>query len=164
MDMPRWTLLLPLLFGAGPASAVGMWWNIGPMLHYEFGLQGSESGGLTFGLETSFWWEPSEKGLKFPAGLDMGMEFSSSAIRLYTEAQAGLLLGVSAGPYLEFPNTLRPDASAAYPFLGFQGSFWGWGGVGLDLRTRLSPHGSALAPGLFAKVPQCVEPCSSLFR
>jgi hypothetical protein len=62
------------------------------MLHYEMG---KNVDGITFGAEASYWWEDPSEAIHFlsvPSGLDMGVEFTHTKIRVYSEVQTGLLL------------------------------------------------------------------------
>lgn len=150
--------VLVLFFSALPTQAGGedRYWNFGPMVHYEFGPKGQ--GGLTFGVETSYWGETPDN---LPIGWDMGVEFAKTGIRIYTEAQTGLLVGVSVGPYLEFPyaGTHSGDDFKTGPRLGIQGSAWAWWVVAVDLRARWDGTSGAVSPGVFAKYPECLTDC-----
>ena len=122
------------------------------MLHYEFG---KKARGLTFGIEASYWWEDPGDAvptLGLPVGLDMGVEFTHTKVRWYSEAQTGFLVGASAGPFLEIPYASEAMAGGgSSPVFGFQGSIWGWFLAGADLRGRWNKDGAVFSPGLFAK-------------
>jgi hypothetical protein len=146
---------LALFSFVAPARAGGddRFWNIGPMVHYEFGGKAS---GFTFGVETSYWWESPDN---LPYGVDAGVEFAPSGIRLYSEAQVGPLIGASVGPYVEFPYASMRDADGTKPRprLGIQGSAWLWYLAAVDLRFRWDGEHAAIAPGAFAKYFQCSD-------
>lgn len=138
-------------------AATDQWWTVGPMLHYDFGKR---SKGLTLGLEFAYWRESDNASgdlgdwRRKPYSMDVGIEIGSHRTRLYTEAQTMYFAGLSAGPFMEFPNFGTSTAMGGTGLeFGAQASIWT---LGADLRGRWSPSGAVLSPGLYFKVPNCV--------
>lgn len=130
------------------------------MIHYEMG---KHVDGVTFGMEISYWWE--EQALPFidvPAGLDVGVEFTHTKVRVYSEAQSGFLIGGSMGPFLEVPYAGAAIAEGGSGMVfGVQGSVWAWLILGGDFRCRWSGReGLVFGPGIFAKAAGCPGGCN----
>lgn len=112
---------------------------VGPKFNFNFGNNDHRfSGGLEFSAWTTGY-------LPLPFGADAGIDFERDRIRLYGELQTGMLLGISAGPVIEFTR----DGHA----VGFQGSGWAAFFLGADFRYRRINNTNYFAPGLFFKVP-----------
>ena len=112
---------------------------IGPKINFNFGNNDHRFSG---GLEVSTW---TVGDLPLPFGADAGVDFERDRIRLYGELQTGMLLGISAGPVIEFTR----DGHA----VGFQGSGWAAFFLGADFRYRRINKTNYFAPGLFFKIP-----------
>lgn len=146
-------LLLPVLSQAADPIR---FWAIGPRVHYEFGGGTiGKTGAWGFGMEASYWKEFSERLSPLPwsyGGLDFGFDITRGRLRLYSEAQSGIALGLSVGPYVDMPLTsasLRRGPAQ----LGLQGTLWGYYLVGADYRFRISRAGFSRSMGLFTKLP-----------
>lgn len=148
---PATLLALALLTQAASAASA---WTLGPMVHFNWGAKARS---VSFGMEAS-WWTPVNRipnplGLEEPmAGFDVGFDIDGDRLRLYGEAQYGFYVGASAGPYLEFDT----DGPFGY---GMQGSLWGVGILGADLRARYGTRGFFFSPGLMAKIGGCGSDC-----
>lgn len=104
----------------------------------------------SLGFELGYWGGGFEfANIGFPFGADLGVEFTRTRWRLYSEAQAGWIAGLSAGPYLELPYSQAPAA------FGLQGSTLGSYFAGADLRGRIGTDGRTLSPGVFGKFIHC---------
>ena len=112
---------------------------VGPKFNFNFGNNDHRFSG---GLEVSAW---TFGNLPLPFGADAGIDFERDRIRLYSELQTGMLVGVSAGPVIEFTR----EGHA----VGFQGSGWAAFFLGTDLRYRRINKTNYFAPGVFFKVP-----------
>lgn len=143
------TFLLSLFLIVGLAKADALW-TFGPTLHLDFGKGKWEpSAGLEYGIWGLTQFGPA--GSKVPLGADVGIEFSRTEARIYSEVQGGMFAGISVGPYLEFPYTdERPD-------YGIQGSIWGAYILGWDLRGRSGTDGKTVSTGVFGKVINCFD-------
>ncbi len=125
---------LPLVMRAQKGA-----FSIGPMLHLNIGEKPNR---LSFGLEAAYW-----NLEKFPAGLDVGMEFQKGARRFYFEGQVGIgLAGLAFGPVFE---KRKNDVIR----LGFQTNTWANYFAGINLRWRRINNQKTFAPGLYAKYP-----------
>jgi hypothetical protein len=112
--------------------------SVGPMLHLNLG----ERPQLSFGLEAAYW-----NLQKFPAGLDVGVDFQKGVKRYYLEGQLGLgLAGLAAGPVWE----KKKEEELA---LGWQTNIWANYFAGVNLRWRRVNGHKTFAPGLYAKLP-----------
>jgi len=115
---------------------------IGPSLHYNMGGGDKK---FSWGVEISYWqWEDFYYDFT-PLGIDIGIEFEKSKTRIYSELQAGLGYGASAGYVYEFGKDFNGG--------GFQGSVWGAYYGGIDVRYRRINNTNYFSPGSFAKVP-----------
>jgi len=135
------TLLLTLLLIALPlvTKAQQGAFSIGPMLHLNIGEKPNR---LSFGLEAAYW-----NLEKFPAGLNMGMEFQKGARRFYLEGQVGIgLAGLAFGPVFE---KKKDDVIR----LGLQTNIWANYFAGINLRWRRINDQKTFAPGIYAKYP-----------
>jgi hypothetical protein len=112
---------------------------VGPKFNFNFGNGQHRFSG---GLEASAWTFNNEN---IPFGADFGFEFERDRCRIYSELQAGAILGLSAGPVLELTRDTQT--------LGFQGSVWGAIFLGLDMRYRRINATNYFAPGIFFKAP-----------
>lgn len=113
--------------------------SIGPMLHLNIGEKPNRP---SFGIEAAYW-----NLEKFPAGIDMGMEFQKGARRFYLEGQIGIgLLGLAFGPVFE---KKKDDVIR----LGFQSNIWANYFAGVNFRWRRVNNQKTFAPGLYAKLP-----------
>jgi hypothetical protein len=113
-------------------------------------------------MEASYWTPTGRLPNPFPGenedplvGLDLGVELEGEKLRIYSEAQYGFYLGASSGPYLE----QEPGKPMGF---GIQGSVWGVGLLGADLRARYGTDGFRFSPGLMAKVGTCTSGCDDL--
>jgi hypothetical protein len=113
---------------------------VGPMLHFNFG---NGENHFSFGLEGSAWLLDSN--FPIPPSIDFGFEYEKGKFRVYSEFQTGALIGLSAGPVIEF--------SDEDPRFGFQSSVWASFLAGVDFRYRRMNGGNYFAPGLFFKLP-----------
>lgn len=114
---------------------------VGPMIHFNFG---NKEHHFSYGVEGSAWVFNSNQ--LPPLSADFGIEFEKAKIRVYSELQTGTLLGLSAGPVIEFERDVDPR-------LGFQSSVWGAFFLGLDMRYRRINKTNYFAPGIFFKFP-----------
>lgn len=117
---------------------------IGPSFHFNF-----EKGGkmkFSGGLEFSGWFVKNGGGHGCP-GFDVGIEFEQGKIRLYSEAQYGLIGGASAGPVLQYSFSDKKICT------GFQTSVWLSFFLGGEIRGRFMQDGIYFSPGLFVKLP-----------
>ena len=117
---------------------------IGPSFHFNF-----EKGGkmkFSGGLEFSGWFVKNKGGLGGP-GFDVGIEFEQGKIRLYSEAQYGLIGGASAGPVLQYSFSDKKICT------GFQTSVWLSFFLGGEIRGRFMQDGIYFSPGVFVKLP-----------
>ena len=112
---------------------------VGPKFNFNFGNGQHRFSG---GLEASAW---TFNNNSIPFGADFGFEFERDRCRIYSELQAGAILGVSAGPVLE----LTKETHA----IGFQGSAWAAIFLGVDMRYRRINATNYFAPGIFFKYP-----------
>ena len=112
---------------------------VGPKFNFNFGNSQHRFSG---GLEASVW---TYNNNSIPFGADFGFEFERDRCRIYSELQAGAILGVSAGPVLE----LTKETHA----IGFQGSAWAAIFLGVDMRYRRINATNYFAPGIFFKYP-----------
>lgn len=112
---------------------------VGPKFNFNFGNGQHRFSG---GLEASVW---TYNNNSIPFGADFGFEFERDRCRIYSELQAGAILGVSAGPVLE----LTKETHA----IGFQGSAWAAIFLGVDMRYRRINATNYFAPGIFFKYP-----------
>ena len=112
---------------------------VGPKFNFNFGNGQHRFSG---GLEASVW---TYNNNSIPFGADFGFEFERDRCRIYSELQAGAILGLSAGPVLE----LTKETHA----IGFQGSAWAAIFLGVDMRYRRINATNYFAPGIFFKVP-----------
>lgn len=112
---------------------------VGPKFNFNFGNGQHRFSG---GLEASAWTFSNNS---IPFGADFGFEFERDRLRVYSELQAGALLGLSAGPVLEFTRESHA--------IGFQGSAWAALFLGVDMRYRRINATNYFAPGIFFKVP-----------
>lgn len=136
--MKRIAILSLFIFMVLTGNAQTGAFSIGPMLHLNLG----EKSRLSFGLEAAYW-----NLQKFPAGVDVGVDFQKGMQRFYLEGQLGIgLAGVAAGPVLE----KRKEEGLA---LGWQTNLWANYFAGLNLRWRRVNGQKTFAPGLYAKVP-----------
>jgi hypothetical protein len=117
---------------------------IGPSFHFNF-----EKGGkmkFSGGLEFSGWFVKNKGGPGGP-GFDVGIEFEQGKIRLYSEAQYGLIVGASAGPVLQYSFSDKKICT------GFQTSVWLSFFLGGEIRGRFMQDGIYYSPGVFVKLP-----------
>jgi hypothetical protein len=115
-------------------------WMFGPMMHINFGDKKIRT---SYAIEFSYW-----NYQRLPYSFDFGLEFERGKMRLYSEAQTGLLLaGISAGPVLE-----RDFENQKFN-VGFQGSAWANYFMGVDLRARLIGGKGYICPGTYLKLP-----------
>lgn len=127
-----------------PISISAQLFCLGPMVHYNFG---GNSNHFSYGWELSYWsFRQIDKTSPFPVGLNIGFETEESKTRVYSELQAGILLGYSVGYVYEFGEGLGSNCG------GFQGSFWTSVGAGFDLRVRYLNNTTYVSPGLFLKL------------
>jgi hypothetical protein len=112
----------------------------GPTFHLNIG---NEEHNISFGLEASAWLLNSDFNL--PPSADIGIEFEKGKFRVYSELQTGALIGLSAGPVVEF--------SKEDPRFGFQSSIWAAFILGFDFRYRRINNTNYFCPGSFIKVP-----------
>ncbi len=112
---------------------------VGPKFNFNFGNGQHRFSG---GLEASAW---TLNNNSIPFGADFGFEFERDRCRIYSELQAGAILGVSVGPVLE----LTKETHA----IGFQGSAWAAIFLGVDMRYRRINATNYFAPGIFFKYP-----------
>lgn len=121
-----------------PVSLLGQHiFTAGPTLHLNIGGGKNQ---LSYGLEVAYW---NVFGL--PYGMDAGIEVEKSSLRVYTEAQTGLIFGgLSAGPYLEF---LKDSPLKG----GLQTSAWVNAFAGLNMRARFTKGPDTFSPGIYAK-------------
>ena len=112
---------------------------VGPKFNFNFGNGQHRFSG---GLEASAW---TFSNTSIPFGADFGFEFERDRCRIYSEIQAGAILGLSAGPVLELTRDTQT--------LGFQGSAWAAIFLGVDMRYRRINATNYFAPGIFFKVP-----------
>jgi hypothetical protein len=112
---------------------------IGPKFNFNFGNGQHRFSG---GLEASAW---TYNNNSIPFGADFGFEFERDRCRIYSELQAGAILGVSAGPVLELTKETH--------VIGFQGSAWAAIFLGVDMRYRRINATNYFAPGIFFKYP-----------
>lgn len=112
---------------------------VGPKFNFNFGNGQHRFSG---GLEVSAW---TFSNTSIPFGADFGFEFERDRCRIYSEIQAGAILGLSAGPVLELTRDTQT--------LGFQGSAWAAIFLGVDMRYRHINTTNYFAPGIFFKVP-----------
>lgn len=121
--------------------------TIGPMVHFNISPDHFQ---VSWGFEVSYWQStprqflPSVDSIPELYGIDFGIEFTKTKIRVYSEIQYGIeIAGASAGPVLEFERGVTN--------YGLQSSIWTWGG---DLRVRkLAEESLVVAPGLMTKLP-----------
>jgi hypothetical protein len=114
---------------------------VGPMLHLQFGEHGHYLG---YGLEASYW---NFLGGVWPYGVDVGAEFGHGHFRIYSEAQASLVVtGFSMGPVLEIGGEHGTN-------LGWQNTLWAAYVLGLDMRWRFANGKTDHDPGVFLKFP-----------
>lgn len=124
--------------------------TFGPSVHYTFGTNRPFWKNLTVGFEVAYW---DMTGDLMPAayGLDAGVDFGLDAMRIYSEAQAGLLFaGASAGPVLEIPYRGKSR-------LGLQYSVWMNFIGGLNLRALHLNNQQNFSPGIYVKAPVPIE-------
>ena len=117
---------------------------IGPSFHFNF-----EKGGkmkFSGGLEFSGWFVDNVRG-PGSLGFDVGIEFEQGKIRLYSEAQYGLIGGASAGPVLQYSFSDKKICT------GFQTSVWLSFFLGGEIRGRFMQDGIYFSPGVFVKLP-----------
>jgi hypothetical protein len=112
---------------------------VGPKFNFNFGNGQHRFSG---GLEVSAWTFNNES---IPFGADFGFEFERDRCRIYSELQAGMILGLSAGPVLELTRETKT--------LGFQGSAWAAIFLAVDMRYRRINATNYFAPGIFFKYP-----------
>ena len=112
---------------------------VGPKFNFNFGNGQHRFSG---GLEASAW---TYNNNSIPFGADFGFEFERDRCRIYSELQAGAILGVSAGPVLELTRETKT--------LGFQGSAWAAIFLGVDMRYRRINATNYFSPGIFFKYP-----------
>jgi hypothetical protein len=112
---------------------------VGPKFNFNFGNGQHRFSG---GLEVSAWTFNNES---IPFGADFGFEFERDRCRIYSELQAGMILGLSAGPVLELTRDTQT--------LGFQGSAWTAIFLAVDMRYRRINATNYFAPGIFFKYP-----------
>ena len=128
-------LLVSLPFATRAQGA----FSFGPMLHLNIGEKPSR---LSFGTEAAYW-----NLQKFPAGINMGMDFQKGARRFYLEGQVGVgLAGLAFGPVFE---KKKDDVIR----LGFQTNLWANYFAGVNLRWRRVNDQKTFAPGIYAKYP-----------
>ncbi|MDB5047559.1 MAG: hypothetical protein JWO30_630 [Fibrobacteres bacterium] len=114
---------------------------VGPTIHWDFG---NHAHGFSYGVETSYW--NFLNGI-WPYSLDFGLEYGHSHFRIYSEAQASLVvIGLSLGPVLDFGGKNGTS-------LGWQNSVWASYLVGLDMRWRRLEGTTYYCPGVFTKLP-----------
>jgi hypothetical protein len=118
------------------------WFFVGPMIHFNFG--GGEHH-LSLALEGSYWrYAFTNPNAPF-IGADAGIEYEfGGKFRVYGEGQVGGILGLSAGPVLEFE-----DGNSR---LGIQSSLWFCFIAGVDMRWRYTDV-NYWSPGVFGKIP-----------
>ncbi len=115
---------------------------IGPMFHFNFG--GGEHH-FSIGLEASYWKDIFKNSNSPLVGVDAGIEYEfGGKLRIYGEGQTGGILGLSAGPLIEFKE--------GESNFGFQSSVWYAFLLGVDMRWRYTDR-NYWAPGVFGKVP-----------
>jgi hypothetical protein len=141
-------LLLLILFSCVGTHAQGLYQRgesfafIGPMFHFNFG--GGEHH-FSIALEASYWKDVFVNSNAPLMGVDVGIEYEfGGKFRIYGEGQTGGILGLSAGPVLEFKN--------GESTIGFQSSLWYAFILGVDMRWRYTDK-NYWAPGVFGKVP-----------
>ena len=122
---------------------------VGPKFNFNFGNGQHRFSG---GLEASAW---TFSNTSIPFGADFGLEFERERCRIYSELQAGAILGVSVGPVLE----LTKETHA----IGFQGSAWAAIFLGVDMRYRRINATNYFAPGIFFKYPVLEKGNFSIF-
>jgi hypothetical protein len=132
-------ILLFLFVRNAQAQINGYTLLVGPKLNFNFGNNEHRFSG---GLEISAWMTGD---LPLPISIDAGVDFEKDRIRLYSELQAGMILGLSAGPVIEFTREGHT--------VGFQGSGWAAFFLGTDFRYRRINKTNYFAPGLFFKIP-----------
>ena len=99
------------------------------------------------GLEFSGWFVKNGGGHGGLPGFDVGIEFEQGKIRLYSEAQYGLIGGASAGPVLQYSFSDKKICT------GFQTSVWLSFFLGGEIRGRFMQDGIYYSPGVFVKLP-----------
>ena len=117
---------------------------IGPSFHFNFDKGGKMK--FSGGLEFSGWFVKNGGGSGGP-GFDVGIEFEQGKIRLYSEAQYGLIGGASAGPVLQYSFSDKKICT------GFQTSVWLSFFLGGEIRGRFMQDGIYFSPGVFVKLP-----------
>jgi hypothetical protein len=137
--MKKTLLLFCLLLSSFWTAAQNGAISFGPMLHLNIGEKPNR---LSFGLEAAYW-----NLQKFPAGIDVGVDFQKGVKRFYFEGQVGIgLAGVAAGPVFE---TKKNDVTR----LGWQTNIRANYFAGVNLRWRRVNEQKTFAPGLYAKIP-----------
>jgi hypothetical protein len=144
--------MLAILLLASSAAAQGLmapgqsWAFVGPMVHFNFG---NKEHHISIGLEGSYWKDAFQNQNAPFLGADAGFEYEfGGKWRVYAEAQAGGILGLSAGPVLEIGDGRSR--------LGMQSSLWYCFILGLDMRWRYTGS-SAWSPGIFGKMPLPIQ-------
>ncbi|MEJ8758581.1 hypothetical protein WG947_16320 [Pontibacter sp. H259] len=120
--------------------------SVGPALHFNFGDKKPK---VSWGIEASVWWFED---YNVPFSANLGFDRRNGSTILYTQAQTGVgVLGVSAGPFIEF----KPNAS---PIIGLQTDYWANYYLGLNYRVRFGSDGTQKALGLYLKAPIMLGP------
>ena len=119
--------------------------TFGPMIHCNFSDNGYH---FSWGLEAAVYKGASNEELKkgIP-GVDLGIEFERTKVRLYSEFEYGFAFyGAAIGGFWE--NDWENHKNSFGP----QGSVWLNFFAGVDMRFRGSDNGTVLSPGWYAKL------------
>jgi len=135
-------LLLPLLFLLLQTNAFAQdVFSIGPAINFNFGDKKPK---VSWGVEASLWWFED---YKVPFSANLGFDHRKGSTILYTQAQTGVaLIGLSAGPYIEFKKE-EPTV------IGLQTDYWLNYYLGLNYRVRYAKSGPQKSLGLYLKAP-----------